>query len=363
MIITEKEFTDYFEALRSPENKNKLHTIIEYACAADEELGMHNQDGELVIKEALNVLNNKILIKLGLNGSSWLTKYCTPKLDENGIMYVPFYFRGIGNIECGGVKHILTDTACYASMDCSEEYKPMLNSFLEILYSFYPNVKDLKEASIDKYQSKYPGTPREYVANDFMKNLTDVLATIQQFFLELHRQIDRICYKVALELSFRGAQVFFSPYRDLQNKETSRNFLVSFPKPNSWTTHSSSISCSCITKENQAHFNTSHCGLLFAPMSSQILGMGPCDVASDFLHFKDFDFGKLLAACCSFHPFLDEKQALLVQDPDFKPFIEMQAPNHMTLKSSDKYNEIILDGATEPVGVFAFHDLKCESIS
>ena len=44
--------------MRSPENKNKLHTIIEYACAADEELGMHNQDGELVIKEALNVLKN-----------------------------------------------------------------------------------------------------------------------------------------------------------------------------------------------------------------------------------------------------------------------------------------------------------------
>lgn len=62
------------------------------------------------------------------------------------------------------------------------------------------------------------------------------------------------------------------------------------------------------------------------------------------------------AGFVSFQPFLNKEQALRVQDPDFKPFIAINELNCMTLKSSDKYNEIIISGFTEPVGIFAFRD-------
>lgn len=353
--FTEEQFVEFFNALRDFENRNKLHTIIEYAFTAIDQFYISNHDSNDVIKAALNIINDKTLAKLGFD-SSWFNKYCEKENDPEQIKYEPFYMRGLGNTDCEEFLYIISWDAQRHADDCSSEYVTMLNDFFDSFYNFFPNVKGFESTCIDCYLRKYPQVTREQAKDDFMKCLANSMELIEHFFIALHTQVNHICSTIAELLAFDKSKVFFAPYKYFESECYPRNFLVSFPKPNFWTTRADTISCSCITRENQDHFNFTHYGFLFAPMPRQIIGMGPCDVSSSFFYFNRFDFGRLVAACCSFQPFLNKEQALRVQDPDFKPFIAINELNCMTLKSSDKYNEIIISGFTEPVGIFAFRD-------
>lgn len=179
--FTEEQFVEFFNALRDFENRNKLHTIIEYAFTAIDQFYISNHDSNDVIKAALNIINDKTLAKLGFD-SSWFNKYCEKENDPEQIKYEPFYMRGLGNTDCEEFLYIISWDAQRHADDCSSEYVTMLNDFFDSFYNFFPNVKGFESTCIDCYLRKYPQVTREQAKDDFMKCLANSMELIEHFF-------------------------------------------------------------------------------------------------------------------------------------------------------------------------------------